>query len=505
MQGATGQVRQARRRTARCPPKCADEGRQLLEPDAAPGGPARTSARTTRRWSTAASTSDEFETQPATSILDRHQAGRARRRWTSPEGHRGHRGHQGRLRQGRSTRATWSRWAITACTASRGGEDPRRHRGQRLTKAQDPERGRADRAAGRRPPGARQARGPRQAQGHRHHPAADAAAPRSVHHLHRPGNAEAVRAARCSGNFTGIGIQIRKDAATDQLLVVTPIKGSPAYKAGIQAGDLITTDHPRGGQRGQAARPKPEVIPPRAWPLTDAVKKILGKAGHQGQADGRARGRGQAAGVRDHARPGRGRVGPRRTSARPNDDWDLHDRSGEQDRLHPPDAVRPTTATATWTRVMDELTKQGIKGFILDLRFNPGGLLDGAVKISDLFIDDGLIVSIRPRGKAGASSSTASTRAVCWTSRWSAWSTATAPAAARSSRACLQDHNRAFIIGERSYGKGSVQNIQPFERRRDQADDGLVLAAERQEPQQVRARRRQGRGRGASCPTRSSS
>ena len=41
--------------------------------------------------------------------------------------------------------------------------------------------------------------------------------------------------------------------------------------------------------------------------------------------------------------------------------------------------------------------RQGIKGFVLDLRFNPGGLLDSAVKISDLFIDDGLIVTIRPR------------------------------------------------------------------------------------------------------------
>ena len=45
------------------------------------------------------------------------------------------------------------------------------------------------------------------------------------------------------------------------------------------------------------------------------------------------------------------------------------------------------------TRVMQDLTKQGIKGFVLDLRFNPGGLLDSAVKITDLFIDDGLIVS----------------------------------------------------------------------------------------------------------------
>src|SRR5207253_356196 len=48
-------------------------------------------------------------------------------------------------------------------------------------------------------------------------------------------------------------------------------------------------------------------------------------------------------------------------------------------------------------KTMKKLAKAGIKGFILDLRFNPGGLLDSAVKISDMFIDDGLIVTIRPR------------------------------------------------------------------------------------------------------------
>ena len=47
---------------------------------------------------------------------------------------------------------------------------------------------------------------------------------------------------------------------------------------------------------------------------------------------------------------------------------------------------------------MDELKQQGVKGLVFDLRFNPGGLLDSAIKVTDLFVDDGLIVSIRPRG-----------------------------------------------------------------------------------------------------------
>src|SRR4029077_1932733 len=63
--------------------------------------------------------------------------------------------------------------------------------------------------------------------------------------------------------------------------------------------------------------------------------------------------------------------------------------------------VRLTQFSANTARdlenVMKKLSKAGIKGFILDLRFNPGGLLDSSVKISDLFIEDGLIVSIGPR------------------------------------------------------------------------------------------------------------
>ena len=162
-------------------------------------------------------------------------------------------------------------------------------------------------------------------------------------------------------------------------------------------------------------------------------------------------------------------------------------RPGEQDRLHPPDPVRPQQRSATCeARHGGPGQEQGIKGFVLDLRFNPGGLLRRAVEISDLFIDDGLIVSIRPRVGQEHSFTRRARRQLARTSRWSAWSTAAAPAAARSSSACLQDHNRAIIIGERSYGKGSVQNIIDFERRRrDQADDRHVLAAQRQEPEQV--------------------
>ncbi len=115
------------------------------------------------------------------------------------------------------------------------------------------------------------------------------------------------------------------------------------------------------------------------------------------------------------------------------------------------------------TRVMEYLKNTGgIKGLILDLRFNPGGLLTSAVTISDLFIDDGLIVTIRPRVGREQSytgeheGSLLDFPMVCLVNGHSA-------SGSEIVSACLQDHKRALIVGERSYGKGSVQNIQPFE------------------------------------------
>jgi C-terminal peptidase prc len=262
-----------------------------------------------------------------------------------------------------------------------------------------------------------------------------------------------------SGNFTGIGIQIRKDSATDQLLVVTPIKNSPAYKAKLMAGDLITTITREVDSNGKPLTP-PEVIPTKGLPLSEAVKKILG------QEDTKVKLTIQREGVDPPfaVEITRGRVevesvlGFRRKA---NDDWDFL-----VDRRHRIGYIRLTSFARNsyrdLYRVMDDLTRQGIKGFVLDLRFNPGGLLDSAIRITDLYVDDGLIVSIRPRvGREHKfpgrhDGSLLDFPMVCLVNGYSASGSEIVSAA-------LQDHRRALIVGERSYGKGSVQNIQPFE------------------------------------------
>jgi carboxyl-terminal processing protease len=113
-------------------------------------------------------------------------------------------------------------------------------------------------------------------------------------------------------------------------------------------------------------------------------------------------------------------------------------------------------------RALAQLKDEGMKGLILDLRDDPGGLLSTAVEVSDLFIDKGEIVSTRGRNtpakkyEAHPSSPYADLPIVVLVNQNSA-------SASEIVAAALQDHKRAVIVGQRSYGKGSVQNILDLE------------------------------------------
>jgi carboxyl-terminal processing protease len=262
------------------------------------------------------------------------------------------------------------------------------------------------------------------------------------------------------GEFTGIGVQIRKDSATDMLQIVTPIKGSPSHKEGLLAGDLITTITREVDSEGNRLD-KPEVLATKDLALSDAVKKILGKAGTKVTLTIQREGQQRPIEVTIT----RTRIelesvfGVKRKQ---DDSWGYWlDEDSKIGYVRLSNFARNTTRELE--EVVRDLRRQGMRGLVLDLRFNPGGLLNAAHRIADLFIDEGPIVSIRRprRGQEDqmtgrSAGSELDFKMVCLVNTYSA-------SASEIVSACLQDHSRAVIMGERSYGKGSVQNIQDFD------------------------------------------
>jgi C-terminal peptidase prc len=240
--------------------------------------------------------------------------------------------------------------------------------------------------------------------------------------------------------------------------VVTPIKDGPAHQAGIQAGDFITQVIQRVDSAGQPLK-HPHEIETEGMLPADLERMLLGKAGTNVHLMIRRKGAAQPVKVEVT----RGAVQPETVlgSRRKNDNsWDyLLDAENRIGYVRLTAFSRPTAAGLH--QAVDELTRHGLRGLILDLRSNPGGLLWSAVAVADLFTDDGLIVSLRPREGQGddyrgkKEGSRLDFPMVCLIDRDTASS-------AEVVAACLQDHRRAVIMGERSRGRASAQNIQPF-------------------------------------------
>lgn len=271
------------------------------------------------------------------------------------------------------------------------------------------------------------------------------------------------------GRFPGVGIQIRRDAVRDGLLVATPIKGSPAFKAGIQAGDLITEIRLEVDKDG---KPLPEsatkVYSTKGMKTDDAVKLILGKP--------------ETPVTLVVEREGKKEPIPYRLmrnyvmvetvhgyKRKENTDWSYFlDDKYKIGYVHitqfialGDDDGKERFGTATdLKRAVAEMKKSGLNGLILDLRENPGGYLSSAVSICDMFVGKQSIVTVKPRVGTvreykGKSAGDNTFKMVVLVNGDSA-------SASEIVAACLQDHGRAVIVGDRSYGKGSVQDVVDF-------------------------------------------
>ncbi|HAL30811.1 MAG TPA: hypothetical protein DCP20_08880 [Coriobacteriia bacterium] len=229
------------------------------------------------------------------------------------------------------------------------------------------------------------------------------------------------------GTFYGIGITISNDG--DDLVVNSVIEGTPAARAGLQPGDLIV-------EIDGEARPR--------WDVDEAVLRIRGEEGTTVV------------------------LGIRRDGAE-----ELIDYTIERAKIDVPNVesemlegdigcvslVSFTQVAATDVRsAIQELEADGARGFVLDLRNNPGGLLSASVDVSSLFITDGVIVTVEDRTgqaeKHRASGETVTDAPLVVLVNGNSASASEIVAGA------LQDYGRATLVGEQTFGKGSVQQIE---------------------------------------------
>ena len=235
-----------------------------------------------------------------------------------------------------------------------------------------------------------------------------------------------------SGKFGGLGIEVGMESGV--VKVISPIDNSPASRVGVKAGDYIVKINDNQVQ-GKS--------------LTEAVELMRGPVGSDIEITVRRRGVKKAIIFKitreiikiesvkskyiDES------IGYLRLTS-------FNENSGDQIK----------------TKIKEFNKKKNLKGYILDLRNNPGGLLSQAIKITDFFLEDGEIVSTKGRKKSenrkffAKKGDLTNGKTIIVLINYGSASASEIVAGA------LKDHKRAILVGENSYGKGSVQSIIPL-------------------------------------------
>jgi len=233
-----------------------------------------------------------------------------------------------------------------------------------------------------------------------------------------------------SGELSGVGIQLSLDKDTKELVVVSPIEGSPASRAGVQPKDVIVSIDGRST---------------KGMTTEDAVKMIRGKAGTSVQLVLRRKGQNLDVPltrelIELHAVNHQINVAPDGTKI-------------GYIRLKQFNA----NATKDMRAALRELEASGVQGYILDLRSNPGGLLMASIDIARQWLNEGVIVSTKTRDgiqdvRKATGRALTDKPLVVLVNEGSA-------SASEILSGALQDNKRAVLVGQKTFGKGLVQSV----------------------------------------------
>lgn len=235
------------------------------------------------------------------------------------------------------------------------------------------------------------------------------------------------------GNYGGLGLSVTMEDGA--VKVIAPFKDTPADKAGVKAGDYIT--HINGSLIYGGS-------------LDEAVEEMRGKPGSPIELT--------------IVRPGRDKpfdVSMNRAiiDLKPVT-WEVKDKIGV---ISIASFSNDTGADVTAAIVgIDKALGKKPLGYVLDMRSNPGGLLDEAVNVSDVFLSRGEIVSQRGRGKSDIERYFAKSGDAANGLPVIVLIDAGSASASEIVAGALQDHHRGLVMGERSFGKGSVQTLLPL-------------------------------------------
>jgi carboxyl-terminal processing protease len=266
--------------------------------------------------------------------------------------------------------------------------------------------------------------------------------------------------------FGGVGLELAIDQPSGRPVVVSPVIRSPAWRAGIAAGDLIDAVDGR---------------PTAGLPLRQIVDQLRGRIGEPVTLTVRA-----AALTPETLDPAAAVAKPkaardltlvREVVAVESVQGDRRKSDGSWDwMLEGAPGIAYLRIVSFGERTADELTaaleaiggQENLRGLVVDLRGNPGGLLQASIEVCDQFLDEGVIVSTRGRRdpggddgsileerRAAAGQAAAGVPVVVLVDGLTA-------SAAEIVAACLQDAGRAVVAGSRTFGKGTVQSLLPL-------------------------------------------